>query len=81
MNGYRDSKVHGANMEPTWILSAPDEPHIGPMNLAIKVYTFNLYIWDKKMLFILFRGRPAGRIDQWNYIIIKALRFHKIPPI
>ena len=32
----RDSKVHGANMEPTWVLSAPDEPHVGPMNLAIR---------------------------------------------
>ena len=28
-------KVHGANMEPTWVLSAPDGPHAGPMNLAI----------------------------------------------
>ena len=24
--------VHGANMGPTWVLSAPDEPHVGPMN-------------------------------------------------
>ena len=31
-----DSKVHGANMGPTWVLSAPDEPHVGPMNLAIR---------------------------------------------
>ena len=31
-----DSKVHGANMEPTWVLSAPDGPHVGPMNLAIR---------------------------------------------
>ena len=30
-----DSKVHGANMAPTWVLSAPDGPHVGPMNLAI----------------------------------------------
>ena len=30
-----DSKVHGANMGPTWALSAPDGPHIGPRNLAI----------------------------------------------
>ena len=30
-----DSKVHGANMGPTWVLSAPDGPYIGPMNLAI----------------------------------------------
>ena len=31
-----DSKVHGANMGPTWVLSAPDGPHAGPMNLAIR---------------------------------------------
>ena len=30
-----DSKVHGANMGPTWVLSAPGGPHVGPMNLAI----------------------------------------------
>ena len=30
------SKVHGANMGPTWVLSAPDGPHVGPMNLAIR---------------------------------------------
>ena len=28
-----DSKVHGANMKPTWVLSAPDGPHVGPMDL------------------------------------------------
>ena len=32
------SRVHGANMGHTWVLSAPDGPHIGPMNLAIRVY-------------------------------------------
>ena len=31
-----DSKVHGANMGPTWVLSAPDGPHVGSMNLAIR---------------------------------------------
>ena len=31
-----DSKVHGANMGPTWVMSAPDGPHVGHMNLAIK---------------------------------------------
>ena len=34
---YPDSKVHGANMGPTCVLSAPDGPHVGPMNLAIRV--------------------------------------------
>ena len=31
-----DSKVHGANMGPTWVLSATDGPHVGPMDLAIR---------------------------------------------
>ena len=32
-----DNKVHEANMGPTWVLSAQGEPHLGPMNLAIRV--------------------------------------------
>ena len=32
---HPDSKVHGAKMGPTWVLSTPDGPHVGPMNLAI----------------------------------------------
>ena len=31
-----DSKIHGANMGPTWVPSDPDGPHVGPMNLAIR---------------------------------------------
>ena len=31
-----DSQVHGANMGPTWVLSAPGGPPVGPMNLAIR---------------------------------------------
>ena len=34
---YPDSKVHVANMGPTWAMSAPGGPHAGPMNLAIWV--------------------------------------------
>ena len=34
---FRDRKVHGANMGPTWVLSVPDGPHVGPMNLATRV--------------------------------------------
>ena len=36
LDKYPDSKVHGDNMGPTWILSAPDGPHDGTMNLAIR---------------------------------------------
>ena len=32
----RDSKIHGVNMGPTWVLSAQDGPHVGPMNLATR---------------------------------------------
>ena len=31
----QDSKIHGANMEPTWALSAPDGRFVGPMNLVM----------------------------------------------
>ena len=34
---FPDSKVHGANLGLTWVLSAPDGPHVGPMSLAIRV--------------------------------------------
>ena len=30
-----DSRVHGANMGPTWGRQDPGWPHVGPMNLAI----------------------------------------------
>ena len=36
MKEIPDSKVHGANMGPTWVMSAPGGPHVGPMNLAIR---------------------------------------------
>ena len=31
-----DSKVHGTNIGPTWVLAAPDGPHVGPMNLTVR---------------------------------------------
>ena len=34
---FPESKVHGTNMGPTWVLSVPDGPHVGPMNLADRV--------------------------------------------
>ena len=34
---YPDSNVHEPNIGPIWVLSAPDGPHAGPMNLAIRV--------------------------------------------
>ena len=42
---YPDSKVPGAIMGPTWVLSAPGGPHVGPIYLAIRVSTLK----DKHM--------------------------------
>ena len=40
-----NSKVHGANMGPTWVLSAPDGPHVRPMNLAIRDHLLPVPCW------------------------------------
>ena len=37
-DSYPDSKVRGANMRPIWGRQDPDGPHIGQMNLVIRVY-------------------------------------------
>ena len=39
-----DSKVHGANMGPTWVLAASNGSHVGPMNLAIREIGTYLFI-------------------------------------
>ena len=53
-----DNKVHGANMGPTYVLSAPGGPHVGSMNLAI---------WDsfEKSVHRTFPGDTRR-----NYVII-----------
>ena len=38
-----NSKVHGTNMGPTWVLSAPDGPHVGPVNFDI---------WDALVVYL-----------------------------
>ena len=47
-NMFPDSKVDGTNMGPTWVLSAPDGSHVGPMHLAIRVGTYSVYTLKKK---------------------------------
>ena len=39
MHDTPDSKVHGANVGPTWGRQDPDGPHVGPMNFAISDMT------------------------------------------
>ena len=45
-NGNPKSKVHGVNMRPTWALTVPDGPLVGPMNLDIREGThFLTNLW------------------------------------
>ena len=42
-----NSKVHGANMGTTWVLSAPDGPHVGPVNIAIRDAEACWYMYNR----------------------------------
>ena len=39
---FPENKVHGANMGPTWLLSAPDGAHVSPMSFAFRVIFYPL---------------------------------------
>ena len=52
---YPDSKVHGDNMGPTWVLSAPDGPHAGLMNLAIRDTAYIVSTDDLTMQRVVYR--------------------------
>ena len=66
-----DSKVHGANMGPTWVLSAPDGPHVGPMNLAIRDINHSLNQWWHNLL----NGLKNNYIMQ-VYHLYSSLHYH-----
>ena len=59
-HGHPDSKVHWAHMGPTWVLSAPGRPHVGPMNLAIR--TGILVYWSIRS------HQPRWGLNQLHYI-------------
>ena len=48
-----DSKVHGANMGPTWVLSAPDGNLCGWYRLNVLIWATQLYLFTLKILRIL----------------------------
>ena len=45
-NDVPDNKVLGANMGPTWVLPAPDGPHIGPINFTIGVILIEVWLTE-----------------------------------
>ena len=62
---YPDSKVHGANMGPTWVLSAPGGPHVGPMNLAIREM---LFLCGREVMY-------CGDSYWWNTILFNLYMY------
>ena len=67
-----DSKVHEANMGPTWVLSALDGPHVGPMNLAIRVLIRLHICWNKTTI----HKQTCWCIYVYNvYIYIYSFRY------
>ena len=59
INDFPDCKVHGANMGPTWVLSAPCGPHIDPINLAIRVW-----LWCVGCHFSPWAMKPHKTVEQ-----------------
>ena len=54
---FPDSKVHGANMGPTWVLSAPDGPHVGPQEPCYNALSLLLVLTER----IYYVGRRNPR--------------------
>ena len=53
-SNHPDSKFHGANMGPTWVLSVPGGPHVGPMNFFIRAVIGNWNSMVKTFRYIFF---------------------------
>ena len=76
-------KVYGANMGPTWVLSAPDGPHVGPMNLAIRVssigsdYDSSPFRSQAIFLNISINNTPTNRL-QWKITEINPFSLTKL---
>ena len=63
-----DSKDHEANMGPTWVLSAPGGPHVGPINLPIRAkdkMSAALSLYDGNPL--VSRGFPSTRASHTEH--------------
>ena len=67
-----DSKVHGANMGPTGALSVPDGPHVGPVNLAIRVVMRTHLDWLREAVLCTQCMSAAMTHHCWNVSIDKA---------
>ena len=80
---YTDSKLHGTNMGPTWVLSAPDGPHVGPMGnyFSFSIYHIHWTYWGLDLLFLTWTI-PAWICNQapskvWDEITLQLDPRHK----
>ena len=74
LHGVPDSNVHGAIVGPIWVLSVPDGPHVGPMNLAIRgphKFAFCLRITAKRRAYAL--GTASSCLSR-NLLIVSLDR-------
>ena len=69
-----DCKVHGANTGPAWILSAPDGPHDGPMNLAIRG---TIYASPSRTFHVYSHLVPRGVSSTWRLFLYLLQRLYK----
>ena len=70
-----DSKVHMANTGTTWVLWAPNRPHVGPINLVIRGVNHTIPSWWLREYIALsyydhqvgsMNYYPLFRVRSWN---------------
>ena len=71
---HPDSKVHKSDMGPTWVLSAPGGPHVGPVNLAIRVVNKFVWVTIEHITPVVIRGVPNEYLHS-SYITCIVLLF------
>ena len=70
-----DSKSSWANIWPTWVLSAPGGPYVGPMNLAIRDYN----VADSRVHGYIWVTNSANEFGQlWSNLLICVIRYNDI---
>ena len=68
-----DNKLYGANMGATWVLSAPDGPHVGPMNLAISAIMLKILpVYLHIFYFVGFRRMSMTRRQSSEILLAMA---------
>ena len=72
-----ERKVPGANMGPTWGLSAPDGPHVGPRNPAIRVSNDLAGKHNRLQSFLRLRQPSQPRDVDWGVGCFWGISIHQ----